>query len=58
MAKKQTAHAALVEEAREALAAVFGDSSVSQTQTLESLEELKDEIENYVEGIEEDLKLG
>ena len=44
-------HDKLVEQAREALIAVFSDTSVSKSTTRESLEELSDEIEALLEAL-------
>lgn len=51
-------HKALVGLAERAIDKVFGDTSVSQEETLESLDALKDSIQSCMMAIEEDLRSG
>jgi hypothetical protein len=44
-------HEELVERAKQAINAVFGDTSVDRRQTRESLKDLKDEIKRGVHGV-------
>lgn len=48
-------HDRLVQEAEEAINAVFGDKSVSQQQTIDSLENLQDLISTSIEAIKSDV---
>lgn len=50
------AHDTLVQEAREAIDAVFGDSNVDLQTTLNSLEELAGEINDKVLALSEDIR--
>jgi len=52
------ANGRLYKQAKEAIQALFGDTSVTQEQTLESLELLADEIGMLIEAIEADLERG
>jgi hypothetical protein len=45
----------LLEKAKEAISAVFNDTSVSQTETIDRLEELSEEIRICMSAIEEDM---
>ncbi len=47
-------HEKLVEDASRAIQQVFGDDSVSKSQTVESLESLKEEIEDMISTIDVD----
>lgn len=49
-------HDEKVEAAKAAIGDVFGDSSVSQQQTIEALEELAGEIEGYIAAIKSDME--
>lgn len=49
-------HEQLKREVIEALNKLFGDRSVSQEQTLESLEEIQSETEIFIDAINDDLK--
>jgi len=51
-----TDHLQLMEEAKAAIDKVFGDKSVDQKATLESLDELISIIEIHMEAIEADLE--
>ena len=53
--EKEMAHNEKVKAALNAIDAVFGDMSVSQEQTLESLGTLLDEIEMKIEAIQCDI---
>jgi len=46
-------HDALLDEVMSAVRALFSDDSVSKEKTAESLREIKDEIENMLDAIEE-----
>lgn len=46
-------HEELLEKAREAIDRVFGDTSVSQSQTRESLEDLRSHIRIQLDTLEE-----
>lgn len=48
-------HDELKEKALKAVNAVFGDTSVSQQQTLDSLEEIASEIDTLATGIRADM---
>lgn len=50
-------HDRLVDAAKEAISKVFGDTSVSQQTTIESLEDLADDLNGMIEGIKEDLRV-
>jgi DeoR/GlpR family transcriptional regulator of sugar metabolism len=51
-----TRHEKLIQAAKDAIDAVFSDTSVSQRQTLEDLGELADELEIKQECIRNDIK--
>lgn len=55
---QRTPHERLVDEAKEAISKVFGDTSVSQQTTIGSLEDIADDINGMIEGIKEDIQLG
>jgi len=44
------------EAARDAIDALFGDTSVEQQVTLDDLEELQSDIENKIDALKSDLK--
>jgi hypothetical protein len=48
-------HADRVQAAKDAINAVFSDTSVPQETTLESLRELRDELDIVVDCVEQDL---
>ncbi len=50
-------HEKLIEKAKDAIEELFSDMSVSQSTTLKSLEELRDEIDNKIDCIVHDLKI-
>jgi hypothetical protein len=47
-------HEELLETAKRAINAVFGDTSVSRGQTRESMKELRDEIDTMLEAMDEE----
>lgn len=49
-------HEHLCEKAKEAIQAIHGDTSVSLEQTLDSLEELKGEIDILIDAVETDIE--
>ena len=49
-------HKILLEEAKTAIDNLYGDSSVSRQQTLESLEELEEKIGELIVIIEDEIK--
>lgn len=51
---KKDEHELLVEAARDAISAVFGDTRVSPDKTRESLEELKTEIQDSLNTLDSD----
>jgi hypothetical protein len=50
-----SAHEQLVEDAKDAISKVHGDSSVDQQTTINSLNDLISEIETMIQGIEYDM---
>lgn len=50
-------HIELIHNAKVAIGKVFRDESVSEKETLESLEELADELESYITTLENKLEL-
>lgn len=54
----RTPHERLLDEAKEAISKVFSDTSVSQQTTIESLEDLADDLNGMIEGIKEDIRKG
>lgn len=52
--KRMSDHEALKDAARNAVQALHGDTSVSQAQTRESLEEIRDEINDMLESLPDD----
>ena len=49
-------HQRLVEYAKQAIRAIFSDTTVSPEESLESLELLRGEINGWIEAIEEDME--
>jgi len=44
-----------VDEAREAISRVFGDTSVSQEETLDAMQELEDYVTSNIDALKEDI---
>jgi osmotically-inducible protein OsmY len=55
---QRTPHERLLDAAKEAVSKVFGDTSVSQQTTIESLEDIADDINGMIAGIKEDIQAG
>lgn len=53
-----TAHQKLFEKAHQAIVAVFNDLTVSHEQTLESLELLRDTIDDRIDAVGEEIERG
>lgn len=49
-------HDELLEDAKKAISAVFGDRSVSPRTTIESLENMASDIDSMVDALENDLQ--
>lgn len=49
-------HIELVHNAKVAIGKVFGDDSISKEETLESLEEIADELESYMMTLEDEIR--